>query len=295
MALGGTVSGLARMAENPGRIGGSIADVNGFQVTIGLLLVSLAAPTALAEERVRGSLDVLMTTPMPTDRIVLAKWRGAYRVVPALALLPAIGSLVVATTVPDVFATSPMRMGQSPAPIGALDRVALVLLPTALMLAQGALVVSIGLALATWTRRVGRAVALSVTAYCVMAFVWIIFIEILGEMAQALGFLDRGDQATLQFFVQVMACACPLGSQMMNWQAMYWPASMSREAFYIAQIMLLLATVALALIVLGLTMATFNRCVGRASERPRRAPHPPRGWDPRRTPHIPAVAARAAP
>ena len=46
--------------------------VNGLQATFGLLLVGLAA-TVLAEERVRGSLDVLMATPIPTDRIVLGK------------------------------------------------------------------------------------------------------------------------------------------------------------------------------------------------------------------------------
>ena len=53
----------------------SIGVLSGIQVTLGLLLVSIMAPTALAEERSRGSLDVLMTTPLTTDQIVLAKWR----------------------------------------------------------------------------------------------------------------------------------------------------------------------------------------------------------------------------
>ena len=35
-----------------------------FQVSVGLLLLSITAPTALAEERIRGSLDVLMATPL---------------------------------------------------------------------------------------------------------------------------------------------------------------------------------------------------------------------------------------
>ena len=34
---------------------------------LGLLLLSVSAATALAEERVRGSLDVLLATPLPTD------------------------------------------------------------------------------------------------------------------------------------------------------------------------------------------------------------------------------------
>ena len=66
--------------------------LTGLQATFGLLLVSVVAPTALAEERARGSLDVLMTTPVSTDRIVLAKWWGAYRLVPAVAFLPSIAS-----------------------------------------------------------------------------------------------------------------------------------------------------------------------------------------------------------
>ena len=50
--------------------------VSAVHATLGFLLASLSAPTVLAEERVRGSLDVLLTTPLPTDRIVLSKWWG---------------------------------------------------------------------------------------------------------------------------------------------------------------------------------------------------------------------------
>ena len=64
--------------------------VNGFQVSIGLLLLSVSAATSLAEERVRGSLDVLMTTPLSTRQIVLGKWLGTFRLVPLLAVLPAL-------------------------------------------------------------------------------------------------------------------------------------------------------------------------------------------------------------
>ena len=80
--------------------------------TFGLLLASLATPTVLAEERLRGSLDVLMSTPLLTDRIVLAKWWGAYRIVPALALLPAIGAVCVAVSLPDVY-PGVRRFGQT--------------------------------------------------------------------------------------------------------------------------------------------------------------------------------------
>src|SRR5262249_41876269 len=62
--------------------------VNGFQISIGLLLASIGAATALAEERVQGSLDVVLATPLSTREIVLGKWWGAFRPIPWLAILP---------------------------------------------------------------------------------------------------------------------------------------------------------------------------------------------------------------
>ena len=51
--------------------------INGLQVSAGLLLLSVSAATSLAEERQRGSLDVLLATPLSTRSIVLGKWWGA--------------------------------------------------------------------------------------------------------------------------------------------------------------------------------------------------------------------------
>ncbi len=56
-----------------------------FQVVFGLLLFSAVAPMVLAEERHRGSLDVLMATPLSARTIVMGKWMGAFRRVPWLA------------------------------------------------------------------------------------------------------------------------------------------------------------------------------------------------------------------
>lgn len=61
---------------------------NGFQAGIGLLLLSVSAATALAEERVRGNLDVLLATPLSTRSIVWGKWWGTFRAVPLLAIAP---------------------------------------------------------------------------------------------------------------------------------------------------------------------------------------------------------------
>ena len=64
------------------------AVINGVQVAAGLLLLSVSAATSLAEERQRGSLDVLLATPLSTRSIVWGKWWGAFRGVPPLLVLP---------------------------------------------------------------------------------------------------------------------------------------------------------------------------------------------------------------
>ena len=72
------------------------------QSVLGLMLLSVQAPTALGEERVRGSLDVLMAAPISTRAIVWGKWMGTYRVALWLAVLPGVAAAVIAATCPDV-------------------------------------------------------------------------------------------------------------------------------------------------------------------------------------------------
>ena len=270
--------------------------LSGFQVTFALLLVSMSAPTALAEERARGSLDVLMTTPLTTDRIVLAKWRGAYRVVPALAFLPALGALIAGFAVPAIppaFA----RISQPPDPIGWIDRVAFVCLPTALFLAQGAVVTSFGLALATWMRRLGRAIAVSVATYSVIAAGWLVAMELdlLESTLSWLGLFAPGDQDASQFFTMIAASICPLGAQITPFMSVRTGAALSRYAFYVGHVIVFLFMLGVALLFLSLTLATFNRSMGRMPERRRRALKRPRKLQAARGPHAPATTSRNHP
>jgi ABC-type transport system involved in multi-copper enzyme maturation permease subunit len=292
-SLAGTGWGVATISRDYFSGQRFLALVAGLEATFGLLLVSLAAPTVLAEERVRGSLDVLMTTPLPTHRIVLAKWWGAYRFVPALALLPALGALVIAVGEPDASSTI-FRFPQPPAPLDAIDRIAYVILPVAFLLIQGAAVTSVGLALATWMRRLGRAVAVSVASYAFAAFGWLILLEleIITPILIDLGLFAPDDHQAEDFFAEVLASACPLGGQLFPFETASWPLSESRGAFYIAQVIVLLATLLFALLVLALTLVTFDRCMGRAPERPRRAPIPPRHARGPRRPHVRAADLR---
>ncbi len=245
--------------------------MGGFQATLGLMLVRVTALAALAEERARGSLDVLMTTPLSTDRIVLAKWWGAYRVVPALAFLPAIGSLVIGFAVHEISNTS-ISSNQAPDPVGWIDRVGIVCLPTALFLAQGAAVTSFGLALATWIPRLGRAIAVSVASYAFIALGWLIALE-LGLVTSTLawlGILGPDDADAEQFLDMIAASVCPLGAQIMPLESVRWSAALDRYAFYVGHVIVLLFTILVAFLFLALTLATFNRSMGRMGERRRK-------------------------
>ena len=55
------------------------------QSVLGLMLLSVQAPTVLEEERVRDSLDVLMAAPISTRAICWGKWLGTYRVALGMA------------------------------------------------------------------------------------------------------------------------------------------------------------------------------------------------------------------
>ena len=137
---------------------GMAAWINGMLVAVGLLLVSVSSVSSLAEERVRGSLDVLMTTPLSTPGIVFGKWLGSFRSIPLLAFLPTLLGTVLAMSTGRWF---------------------WVLAMVFLIVAQGAAVTSMGLATATWVARFGRAVAICVSAYVIMTVGWLFVVLIM--------------------------------------------------------------------------------------------------------------------
>jgi hypothetical protein len=157
-----------------------------------------------------------------------------------------------------------------------IDRIAHAYLPTAMLLVQGAVVTSVGLALATWIPRVGRAVASSVVSYVCFAFGWPVFLEmeIVTGTLRWLGLLQPN--GTEQFVEFLSFTACPLGAQIITLETATSLPEESRGAFYVAEIIMFLATLLVALIVLALTLGTFDHCMGRAPERVRRVRREPR-------------------
>ncbi len=172
MLINGVHAGPPNLAAGAGIYGYIL------QVVFGLLMFAAVAPTALAEERQRGSLDVLMTTPLSTRTIVLGKWWGTYRFIPMLTFGPAIVAFAMAFGPWDPGSPPFRRENHSLAALA----YAFVLMVLTLLI-HGAFLTSLGLALATWMRRMSRAMAISVSAYVLIAIGWPILVVSSGPIA----------------------------------------------------------------------------------------------------------------
>jgi ABC-type transport system involved in multi-copper enzyme maturation permease subunit len=213
--------------------------VGGLQVAFGLLLVTVDSATSLADERARGTLGLLLTTPLSTPAIVLGKWLGSYRPVLWLTVLP----LLLA----------------APAVQETRGWVAVLLL-LVVILVHGASVTSLGLALATWVRRPGLALALGVVLYVLVTVGWVFLVMTLFRMSEG------------------MATASPFyaagGATALAHRSSELPGMWTFVGWIVFWLTIHLVA---ALALLGLTLATFNRCVGRMGhrDRPRQGPTRP--------------------
>jgi ABC-type transport system involved in multi-copper enzyme maturation permease subunit len=200
---------------------------NGFQAAVGLGLLSLVTPAALSEDRARGSLEVLLSTPLSSRSLVLGKWCAYYRIVAALALLPALVATAYA-------AHSQRWLG--------------VALVSGLVLAHGAAVTSLGLALATWVSRLDRALIFSAAASVTVTAVWVPLVAFLVPQTDlALGLASASPMFGVAVITAEMVLASPL----------QWTSRVQWALFWI------LAYSGLALALLRATLASFDRCLGR--------------------------------
>ena len=134
----------------------SCQTTNALLVSIGLLLACVGAATSLAEERAQGGLDVVLATPLDSRKIAMAKWWGAFRIIPRLAILPGLLALVGGW------------MWSQPWP----ENLGFTVLIVGLVLTYGAVVTSLGLLMAIFQPRAGRAVALTVACYLGVTIVY---------------------------------------------------------------------------------------------------------------------------
>lgn len=212
----------------------------GLQIAWGFLLLSVSSADSLGEERVRGSLDVLLTTPMSTLSIVLGKWWGGFRGAMLLAILPGLVTLTVAIT-RDSWLAFPLIVG--------------------LILAFGAALTSLGLALATWIPRQTRATGLTVTAYLLVTVGW----PILSAM-----FIRSSSTPDSAVFVMASPpFATFISLEELRYGNFNTPHRWTEVAIWLSYWIVVDALIAIGLFTA--TLATFDRCLGRAPERGRAA------------------------
>jgi ABC-type transport system involved in multi-copper enzyme maturation permease subunit len=257
------------------------ADINGSMLQLGyiilvffgLLLVATSSATVLAEERTRGSLDILLSTPLSTRSIVMAKWWGAYRTVLGLAIMPFFVAVFLAAASPDVpVIASTVKWGRDLAPLTSTDRILAVVWIMADFLASGALIVTIGLFLATWISRVGRAVGASVVIFVVLGIGW--------PFASQLLMFPLGMDSSMR---QALPCLSPPFGTMTSLQMLTGITFDPRGEIWLYLGIVILIKLAGAGFLLGLTLWTFNRCLERVDDRRPANFQPPVGPPSRRS------------
>jgi ABC-type transport system involved in multi-copper enzyme maturation permease subunit len=216
------------------------------QVGFGLLIFSAVAPMSLTEERQRGSLDVLLATPLSTRTIVLGKWMGTFRRVPWLAIGPGIMALALATAGPPAWVISP------PVPdLWIWERLFGVGLFVATLLIHGAAIASIGLLLATGIRRQARAIGIGVILSLLVTIGWPLLVL---NTTQTSG--PNTPAAALSAVMAAADFANGLAFRTFHFRG------------YMCSVILWDILVAVvAIVLLEWTVRTFDRCLGRMPER----------------------------
>lgn len=219
-------------------------------VAFGLLTLSASAPTSMAEERQRGSLDLLAATSLSTPAIVLGKWLGAMRPVALLAIGPAAMGLGLAMAERHNWSSSVRYEDLSPG-----GRLVVAGLLVATPLVHGALIASVGVAAATWIARQGRAIAVTVGFAVLIGAAWPI-LGLVARIASPGGYGPIGLSPIVATWTLTHILVAPYfqARTFAGWVA-FWD----------------LECLALALGLLWLTVRTFDGCFGRIPERPRRA------------------------
>ncbi len=237
-----------------GQIGGpDLIAVVGYEIGIGLLAVAVRAASAWSAERSAGqaAVDVLLTTPLSAATIVKGKWWGAYRGVPALAALAAIGTVILAAGAPTEVVVPRWYAPPAPiAPLRVVDRLCTAGVVIGQVLVYGAAFVSLGVLLATRLARPGRAISAAVAIFVVVALV----APTLGET------LFIGTRRSLAFQLGLIS---PLGGPIASLSSMYNASFITPSALLPSNLAWLCASGAVAWLLAWWTTHRFDRWMGR--------------------------------
>ena len=199
------------------------------------------------------ALRLFLTTPLETREIVWGKWWGTFAMVPRLAILP-------------IWVASGAAM-VSDGGVG-------LILMIGLILAYAAAITSVGLALATWVPRLGRVIGISVLGYVLIAAGWPLLLQVLPDLpafrtippqeqpawdglslaSPFFGIYATTEWASRLSFVSYGYSRWSSGPPLAHWNPL-WPLFWT--GVYSAAAMILVFA----------TLRTFDRCMGRNTER----------------------------
>jgi hypothetical protein len=141
----------------------------------------------------------------------------------------------------------------------------------ATILAHGAAITGLGLALAIWIRRQSRAIAMSVTLFVTIAVAWPMLARTMSGAASGPETMGRMAWSPLYVIAAIL-------------EALAWPETNAARDLMMAAAVRAACVVVASLLVLCATIRTFDRCMARMPER---------GWPPR-SPSRPPAPARGA-
>jgi ABC-type transport system involved in multi-copper enzyme maturation permease subunit len=140
-------------------------------------------------------------------------------------------------------------------------------------LVSAAVIVSLGLALATWVRRLNRAIVLSVIAYFLTAIVWSVAVEMIFVLHLRLAQSpDRSDR--YRWLYQCALSLGPIAGPMKPVDILRGVELDPRIPIWIGIGSVIMVKAAVAWLLLWLTIKTFDRCVGRMPESGAPVPSP---------------------
>ena len=235
MVIAITVSQIQLLLTTSGARTGISFIMSGGEVALGLILFSVTAATSLSEERVRGSLDVLLATPMSTAAIVWGKWWGAFRGAILLAIPP---------TIAVTFAALPVFHPE------------VIVLQFLLLLAYGAALTSLGLAAGTWFPNPGRASAVTIAAVLIMTVGWFMLAVLLTSGTPGLTGPGLATGSPFMGAILPGIVITENGMRGRDWPEMIFWVILWTGAYGTAAVGLYLAV-----------LASFDRCLGRMTAR----------------------------
>jgi ABC-type transport system involved in multi-copper enzyme maturation permease subunit len=150
-----------RLRDLPSIVGQALVGIN-------LMLVIVRAVSTLADQRSRGSLDILATTPFTTPAILWAKWRTGFAA--------AHWMLILAWFIPLGLWLS----RRYPSDSNWINGFVAVLFAYFQPLACAAMLTSLGLFLALQMKSFARAIGVAVVVYIALTVGWPLFLQILG-------------------------------------------------------------------------------------------------------------------